>query len=204
MNIRIIKSTITLAVVIALGAGVTYAQLTSNQVSIGTSAMTSGESSLKLCNDTGDDLWKLTISPALSLAGMVPGETERELTEGKDIYAGNDSGVLDVNTLSPVGCNGYGDTAGSSDVNMRLVPSVDTVVCTGGIAETDMTLSFQIGSTGSNQADLGFWDTNTTAFGDTLTPDELKEIRIFGKLNSSVTQQNASCTFDVKFSGEQI
>lgn len=204
MNGRMIKSVVSLVAVIALGAGVTYAQLTSNQVSIGTSAMTSGESSLKLCNDTGDDMWKLTISPALSLAGMVPGDAERELTEGKDIYAGNDSGTLNVNSLSSGGCNGYGDTAGSSDVNMRLVPSVDTVVCTGGITAADMTLSFQIGSTGSNQANLGFWDTNTTAFGDTLTPNELKEIQIFGKLNSNVTQQNAACTFDVKFSGEQI
>jgi hypothetical protein len=204
MNKRLIKSTTTLAVVLVLGAGVTYAQLTSNDVIIGTSAMTSGESSLKLCNDTGDDLWKLTISPALSLAGMVPGETERELTEGKDIYAGNDSGVLDVNTLSPVGCNGYGNTVGSSDVSMRLVPNIENVDCTNGITAEDMTLSFQIGGTGSNHASLTFWDGNTTAFGDTLLPDDLKEIRIFGKLNSDVTEQNAACTFEVKFSGEQI
>ncbi len=204
MNIKIIKSTITLVAVLVLGAGVTYAQLTSNEVTIGTSAMTSGESALKLCNDTGDDMWKLTISPALSLAGMVPGEAERELTEGKDIYAGNDDGTLNANSLNPVGCNGYGDTAGSSDVNMRLVPSIENPVCAEGISLTDMTLSFQIGDTGSNHADLSFWDNNITAFGDTLAPSNLKEIKIFAKLKSNVTKQNAACTFDVKFSGEQI
>jgi len=204
MNIKIIKSTITLVAVLVLGAGVTYAQLTSNDVTIGTSAIASGESALKLCNDTGDDNWKLMISPSLSLAGMIPGDAERELTDGKDIYAGNDGGSLNANDLASGGCYQYGDAAAGSVVNMRLVPSLENVVCEPGIGLSDMTLSFQIGTTGSNQADLGFWDSNTTAFGDTLAPDDLKEIKIFGKLNSSVTQQNAACTFDVKFSGEQI
>lgn len=204
MNGRMIKSIASLVAVIALGAGVTYAQLTSNVATIGTSAMTSGQAHLKLCNDMGDDMWKQTISPALSLSDLVPGDDRRELTAGSLIYAGNDDNQLTDN-LTSVGCNGYGpaEPVGSSDVPLKLVPKV---TIDGGTCDlqNDMRLTFKVGATESTEKTLQAWVDNATTYGDVMLPDGHAAIQIFGRLDSDVSAQNLTCTFGVTFEGKQV
>lgn len=95
MKKKLLKSIISLAVVLALGAGATYALFTSNTVTISNNTLTTGEAAIKLCNADGTNNWKTSVNPSFTLADMIPGG-EGELSEGMRIYLGNDGGGLDA------------------------------------------------------------------------------------------------------------
>jgi len=201
MDRRIVKSLVTLVAVIALGVGVTFAAFTSNTATISASSLTTGDANIKLCNSDGDDQWKNLISPALSLSDLVPGDTDKDLTAGVDIYLGNDSGDLTDNIADE--CNTYGDTAGSSDVELSMVPTISNIVCDNANLDDQFKVKFQIGSDQTGYLSLAQWSGNTSTVLPVFSIDESNQVKIFAELDSSATDQNANCTFDISFVGQQ-
>jgi hypothetical protein len=206
MNYKIIKSSIALAVVLVLGVGATYAQFTSNPVTIAGSQAITGAADLKLCNSNqsagnGDGDWVESIvpSPGMIAADLVPGGPEKELTANKFIFLGNDNGSLPI-------ANGHCDsnpTPGSSDVSMQLIPSI-AGVSTCGDSETKMLLRFEIGAVDSGYGTIDFWRNNTTnAYGPMFAPGNDHQVKVFVKLDGTATAQDAACNFDMKFIGNQ-
>ena len=191
--------------VLALGVGTTFALLTSNTATLSNNTITTGSAAIKLCkaNAGGEDNWKNTLAGNFTLSDMVPGASERELTAGADIEVGNDSGTLTDNLTGPTRCNGYLDAASSSDVNLKLVPKIETLVCPGTLP-TDLQLRFDIGGIDSGYGTLAFWQTNTTQYGVQFSPDQNGQIKVFSQLSSGATQQNNTCTFDLTFTGGQV
>lgn len=204
MKSRLVKSFMSLALVLAIGSSATYALFTSNTVTISSNAVTTGEANIKLCNSfNGDDNWKDIINPDLSVGNLVPGGPSLPLT-GADIYVGNDDGSLDTAVLPD--CDDYDESAteGSSDVSMKLVPEITTPVCNAVGLEDELELEFVIGTTSSGFGSLTFWNTNTAQYGDTLAPGEGKKVVINARLVSTSESQNKTCEFDVNFTGKQV
>ena len=203
MNTRLLKSVASLAAVVALGAGVTYAQFTSNTATVGASTMTSGNADLKLCNATGADVWRVQVNPGLSLTDLVPGAAERELTEGSELYVGNDNDDLDVNVLGAK-CDAYGsgEPVGSSDVEMQVVPKVTYTTCP---LASNLNLKFEIGTGSfSETKKISEWTGNATPYGLTLAVDQLRILKVYGSLDGSVTEPGSECTFDIVLTGNQV
>lgn len=210
MDTKILKSILTIAVVAALGIGVTYAQFTSQAVTITGTQATTGSAELKLCHGApnGADNWTTTIAPTLTATNLVPGGNETELTVGDDVYVGNDGGDLQNNGLGG-DCDAYAGgleaAAGSSDVTMDLIPSLVDLDCGGDAALADeITLRIDVGGTSSTKT-LTDWELNTTdTLGVSLAPDAIGEITMFATLDSTSDGQDSTCDFDLSISGEQI
>lgn len=215
------RSVLSLVATLAIGGGLTYAAFTSNQVTIANSQIGSGSADLLLCNSNGStppgtNTWKPTISPQIDLSGINPGDTNVPVTAPHQMFIGNDSGALatvfngDPN-FAPY-CTAYesGVTPGNSTVDMRMVPTLDNIVCPDdpGLADA---LSLRFGfDDGTNPATftpyktLNGWDTNTTRYAPTFTPGQALRVSFEAKLASSYNVQGANCTFDTHFTGEQV
>lgn len=201
MHGKVLRSLASLGLVLSLGAGATYALFTSNSTTLQSSALTTGEAAIKLCNDSSDGshTWKNTIAPLLSLNSLAPGADDSELTANHDLYVGNDDGSLSAGT-----CTTYEDAASSSDVSMKLVPVLANLTCGDDSLKNDLKLKFDIGGTASSTKSLDDWTTNTTSYGIVLAPGDEQEVKIFADFASASTVQNKTCTFDVTFTGKQV
>lgn len=204
-HVKIIsRSILSLVATLAIGGGITYALFNSNTVTISGNSMAGGEAAIKLCNATGANNWRNTISPSLSVSDLVPSATDtKQLTADNQIYLGNDGGSLDA-LLDP-SCDTYFDTASSSDVAMAIVPTLNTVRCPDDPnLATQMKLKFDFndGTVVTSEKSLTDWTSNSTGWGS-LAPDEVYEVNIIGRLGTGATTQNGTCTFDINFAGEQ-
>ena len=198
---KIVLSAASLLGVLALGIGATYALFTSNTATLSNNTITTGAAAIKLCNATTGDQWANSLATNFTLTGMVPGATERELTLGTTLFAGNDSGTLNNNLGGD--CTTYLDTASNSSVNMKLVPKVSFVSCPGGV-ENDIQITFVIGGVDSGYGTLAFWSTNAGTYGVQLNPDDTGLVKVFSQLPSGATVQGTACNFDITFQGLQV
>ena len=74
MNKHILKGVVSIAVVVALGVGATYAAFTSNTVTISNNQLATGSANIKVCNNTNlANGWQESINPNLTLAGLTSG-----------------------------------------------------------------------------------------------------------------------------------
>src|SRR3989338_7009653 len=145
MRKKLWMSISSLAAVLVIGAGVTYALLTSNTATISATTLNTGTATIKLCNSTGENDWRNLIS-GFTVDGLVPGGPEKEVTDLVEIFVGNDNGGLDT-ALGVDVCDSYFDAAGTSDVDMKIVPSLTGVVCSDASLEGDISLRFAFGAT---------------------------------------------------------
>lgn len=217
LNRRLLQSVASLAAVIGLGGFATYALFTTDPVTISSSTLSTGEATAKLCNASSDGskTWKASISPALTLDSLLPGAPESELTGGKTLFFGNDGGTLPTSATNASACTAYEPTGseGSSDINMKVIPTVANVVCPTGFEtlsdDIDLKFTFDDGvnpATSSSTKSLtgtSSWSGNTSTTGPVLSPNQAYQVKIFAKLAASVTAQNKTCTFDINFVGKQ-
>lgn len=204
MKKKLLMSIASLVAVLAIGAGSTFALLTSNTATIANNSVTSGTASIKLCNNNAgatDNAWSNSIN-GFSTTGLLPG-VEKELTVGQDVFVGNDNGHLDTAITSPTKCGGYHDTASTSDTSLKMVPQITAPVCDSGITPDDVNLKFIIGGQDSGYGTLTFWETNTTAYSAAIAQNATATVQMFVKLNSSFTGQNKKCVFNATFQGQQ-
>jgi len=203
MDTKIFKSILTIAVVIAAGAGVTYAQFVSNTVSITGSQATTGDANLKLCNVEGNNNWHNTIAPSLVANNLIPGGAEVELTANDAVYLGNDNGSLNNNLGTD--CDSYGAvTPGSSDVVLDVIPTVTNLSCEQESLETNTMLKISLGGDAGVEKSLAAWEANTVnPLINVISPDEAMQLEMFATLHNDETNPNATCTFDINFIGHQ-
>ena len=202
MRKKLIMSIASLVAVLAIGGGATYALLTTNNTTIANNSVTSASATLKLCNNNGsgtDNQWSNSIT-GFSTTGLIPG-TEKELTLGADVFAGNDNAAL--NAAIPTKCTAYHDASGLSDVNVQLVPQVANVTCELGITAGDVQLRFVLGGHDSGYSTLTAWETNTATESASIAPNATASVKMFVKLDSSFTAQHKNCHFDATFKGQQ-
>lgn len=202
MKKKLLMSISSLVAVLVIGAGVTYALLTSNTATISATTLTTGTATIKLCKNTGANDWRNSVS-GFTVGGLVPG-VEKEVTAGEVVYIGNDDGALDTAFGTSV-CDSYSDAAGTSDVDMKMVPSVSITSCSDPSLEDDISLRFEIGLTDSGYGSLSFWAApNTTPYGDTVVINGTQLVKIFATLDLTSEIAGGTCTFDTNFSGEQV
>lgn len=203
MNKQLLRSILSLSVLALVGGGVTYALFTSNTVSITSNSLTSGSAEIKLCDATVEEKWTNSLA-GFSLSNLIPNAPEEELTEGKDILLGNDSGTLNNNHADD--CTAYADgvTPGSSDTTLNIVPKVASTSCDEAALEDQLELQFSVGGTLSAWQSLSLWEANTASVGSSLAPDADIPIQVFARLDDLATDQDSGCTFDVTFTGEQV
>ncbi|MBI4032401.1 hypothetical protein HY374_01715 [Candidatus Berkelbacteria bacterium] len=206
-KVTLLRSVVSLVAVVALGGGVTYALFTSNAVTVSQTQVTTGSADLKICNSinstpAGSNTWKNSVSPLIDFDGINPGDTNVNVTTGHSIYVGNDGGQLQDNLGAE--CNSYDAsvTAGTSTVDMKMVPVVTATSCPN--LSNDLSLRFGFDGTFTSYKTVTAWGTNTSALGPTFAVDDAKLMTIEGKLASGVTLQDENCTFDVNFTGEQV
>src|SRR3989344_5820111 len=94
MDTRLLKSFAVLGLVAVLGVGATYAQLTSNTVTISDNTITTSDAKIKICdNATAASQWSGSLA-GFTVPSIAPGATE-ELTLDRQVLIGNDDGTLD-------------------------------------------------------------------------------------------------------------
>src|SRR3989344_7439758 len=123
MSKKLLMSVSSLVTVLAVGVGATYALFTSNPVTISETTVNTGDATIKLCNATGANNWRNSIS-GFTVDGLVPDGPEKEVTLGASVYVGNDHGGFATAVDGGATCGAYFDTAGTSNVDMKMVPSV--------------------------------------------------------------------------------
>lgn len=208
------RSLLSLVATVAIGGGVTYALFTSNQVSIASNTVSTGDANLRVCDGTANSPtpigeWRDSITTNMTFAGLNPGATDQDVMNGMAIYLGNDDGTLD--TAPVTNCDNYAVTAGNSSVNMTFVPTVGNIVCSSVDPAFASTLQIRYGFTDvltsttvySTYKTVANWATNTTDYGADLTPGNAVRLSIQAKLASTYSTPAASCTFDSRFVGEQ-
>ncbi|MBI4022905.1 hypothetical protein HY375_01960 [Candidatus Berkelbacteria bacterium] len=206
-KVTLLRSVLSLVAVVALGGGVTYALFTSNQVTVSQTQVTTGSADLKICNSlnstpAGSNTWKTSVSPLINFDGISPGDSDVDISTGVSIYVGNDGGQLQDNLGAE--CNSYDATvtAGSSTVDMKMVPVVTATSCPN--LSGDLQLRFGFDGTFTAYKTITNWGTNTSALGPTFAVDDAKLLAMQAKLANGVTLQDENCTFDVNFTGEQV
>lgn len=211
MDKKIVKSVLTLSAAVVVAVGATFAAFTTNQVTIANNSMSAGDAVIKLCKATGANNWRNSVDPGLTLSGLVPGAAAVELNDNT-IYIGNDDGTL--NDALAEACASYFDTAGSSVVDMKLVPTTSYAPedCTAADLDTHLKLAFTVDGTDpsvlpeSDFKTLSEWLTNTDVLPEIFEPGEAQEVRMAGMLDEGATDamKNQTCTFDVNFVGVQV
>ncbi len=216
IDTRLLKSILSLTAVAVVGGGATYAAFTTNAVTIANNSVTAGSANLKICNKVDTNNWRTSITPNLKVANLTPGAAATELTNSDSsataIFIGNDGGSLTTNSIS--GCASYSDPAGSSDITLKLQPEITTgtLVCDSGAPtlKDNLQLQFKFYDQAGTLVDssttrtLADWVANTTNYGTNFAPNDIQQIKLFASLKSTATAQDANCTFEVKFTGEQI
>lgn len=209
----ITRSVLSLVVTIAIGGGVTYALFTSNQVSIASNTVSTGDADLRVCDGTANGPtpvgeWRDTTTTAMTFAGLNPGQTDVDVMNGTSIYLGNDDGTLDTAPIA--NCDGYAVAPGNSSVNMTFVPTTNSIVCTGVDPAFSSSLQIRYGfddgvnpTVFSSYKTISSWSGNTTNYGASLAPGNAVKVHIQAKLTSTYATPGASCTFDSRFVGEQ-
>lgn len=201
MDKRLLKSALSLVVVIALGAGTTFAVLQSQPVEITSNVITTGSADIALCDakdtNTNPDTWTNTIT-GYTLIGLAPGDTNQELTDTQELYLGNDDGTLE--TAISGECTG--DSTGTSSVSLRMVPSVNLGTCAAGLAD-DLKLKFQIGANSTTYQTLTAWDTNVATTPPTFAEGDANQLKVFAEMANDA-DSSGSCNFDISFIGEQV
>jgi hypothetical protein len=203
MDLKIIKSGLVIASALSLGIGATFASFTSNVVSITGSTVTTGEAALKVCDVGETNKWSNTISPSLSISGVIPGE-ERDLLGTHEIYLGNDDGNL-TNNLMNSACSSYSaDPVGSSDVAMKILPNVflPTGSCPDALT-SNIKLRFEVNGTSTDAKTLNAWVTNTTQAEPILGAGQEGQLKVYAQLSSTTTSSNTPCSFTLNFTGKQ-
>ncbi|MBI2590070.1 hypothetical protein HYW32_03580 [Candidatus Berkelbacteria bacterium] len=206
----LLRSILSLVSVLAIGGGVTYALFTSNTVTVGQSQMTTGGADLRICNSlnsnpVGSNTWKDSISPTIDFSAVNPGDTDIDVTLGHEMYLGNDDGTLEDAVGGGI-CSGYDGaiTPGNSTVPLNMIPTISNIVCTGGSdLENQLSLRFNLGGSFTGYKTLTGWSTNTTDYLPDFLTGEAKMFSMQAKLPSAYALQDATCTFDTNFQGEQ-
>ena len=205
MDTRLIKSFVVLGLVGALGVGATYAQLTSNTVTISGNTINTPDAKIKVCNNavSSGAGWDTSLA-GFKVNNLAPGAST-ELTAGKVVSVGNDDGTLATegqNDGDANSCASYTAPAENSGVALNIVPQVVQAGCNGDLAN-DLTLTFQLDS-GTEVADTLFnWTTNTTSLGPTLAPGDFYNLTVDVALSNDATDAETSCTFDINLTGQQ-
>lgn len=226
MEARLLKSGLVMVIALALAVSGTYAAFTSNSVTISASTLSTGTAEIKLCQaDTaGMHDWRTTVAPGLTLSNLTPAantsDPGTELTATKSILLGNDGGTLPASAGSfPGTCNTYGEAAGSSDVAMRILPTVVVSSCSSADMAGQLELRFALANSDettqvaeSDWKTLTTWGTNTTVMDQVgsstdfvMTPNQVQQVKVFGRLKSTATSatQGQSCTFNIVLTGQQ-
>ena len=190
------------ALLVLAGSGIAYASFTSNTVTLGSNAVTTGEANLKLC-DTGDkNLWLSGINPPLNTTRILPDE-ERDLLGSRAVYIGNDNGLLPAN-FANTHCQAYGETAGNSNTPLKVVPTVvfQTETCPAPLP-SNIKLRFNFNDQPTEYKTLTSWSSNTTTYEPKLNPGGTALVNIFAQLSSTTTLQSGQCQFTINMTGKQ-
>lgn len=207
----IARSALSLVATLAIGGGVTYALFTSDPVTITGTTIASGSDVIRICNantstPAGTNTWKDSIAPVINFSAVNPGATGVDVSAGHNMYLGNDNGSLG-SALGGGICDAYqaGVTPGNSTVNVRMTPTLLNLNCpTDPTLSTAMEIRFDLGGTLTPYKTLDAWVANTSWYGPTFNPGSANPVQILARLDSSFATQNATCTFDIQFVGQQV
>lgn len=202
---KLIKTVLWSGLLVLLGAGAAYAFYLSNTVSIGNNTVTTSEAAIKVCDVTGNNRWTTSMSPALNLSAMVPGE-ERDAFAGRIMYVGNDNSSLET-AAGGSRCTTY-DTSvprEQSTVAMKLVPTLAWAneSCPISLAN-DLQVKIDVDTASSGFKTLQTWSSNAADVGSQLAPNSASQFKVYTQLASGSTVQNGSCTFTINLTGKQV
>jgi hypothetical protein len=202
------RSVLSLVATLAIGGGITYALFTSNSVTVTQSKLTTGTANLRICDSSastpaGTNTWQDSFSSKIDFTGLTPSTTGVDITPNQKIYLGNDDGSLQ-DAIDNVLCNSYksGVTPGNSNITLKMVPTISSLVCTDPALKDAMELGFIYGASSPTYQSLNYWTTNDTASG-TFAAGEAKTLQLKARLDPNYTNQNQNCTFDTTFVGQQ-
>ncbi len=204
MKAKILRNLAVVVASLTLGVGAAYASFVSNNVGVTGVTLTTGEANLKLC-DSSQGTWLNTISPPVSTGLLLsPGE-ERDIFSDRIITIGNDDGNLG-DTGDSNSCTNYGtDPVGHSSVTLKLVPKVtfEETACIDPLP-SNLKLRFEINGQTTDAKTLNSWSSNATQFEPTFPAGAEGTVKTMASLSSTATAQQASCTFNISFTGKQI
>jgi len=206
MDTRLIKSFVVLGLVGVLGVGATYAQLTSNTVTISGNTINTPDAKIKICDNTPNsgDGWDTTLA-GFTVNDLAPGEIA-ELTTGKNVVIGNDNGSLATAGFGdgdPNSCASYSVAAENSGVDLSIVPQVVQSGCDGDLAN-DLKLTFKLDDGTAVTDTLFNWAANTTPLGPALIPGTFQTLTVGVELVNDATDADTSCTFNIELTGQQV
>lgn len=200
---RLIRSLITIKLLLLAAIPTAYASLVTNTVALAGNTVNTATAEMAICNKSTSNSWMTSLtSESFSVSDLAPGSTSA-LTTLDSIYVGNDGGNLDTSS----GCKDYDAsyTPGSSSINMEVVPSITNVNCGNEFdLQNALLVEFVIGGVSSGYQSMNNWSFNSTAFGNTLSPDDAQTINVNTQLSNDFDVQGGTCTFDLRLKGRQI
>ncbi len=182
--------------------GLVAAAFLSNPLTIHNNTVTTGEAAIKFCDTVDLNKWTNSMSPMTVLGGMLPGE-ERDLYAGRTIYIGNDGGSLS-GVLGGSQCNGYAVDANSSNVKLKVIPTVEISEesCPSAIA-ADLALTVEIAGQSLGYHTIQELTTNTVPVDLLLLPNTTGRFKVTVRFSSTSQAQAQSCAFTMKLVGRQ-